>query len=117
MTKSNIKEKILREMNVKDKVNKIIDDFALSEEAFRFQDASHQRTKYQQKFDKAFYNLAMNYVNKLGDLLILTNAEKMMHLWAYRNSIKSHETTLKKIYKQILEAIDKYEKKYENKNL
>ena len=117
MEKKISKQKILKEMKVKDKVIKIIDEFALSEEAFRFLDASHQRSKYQQKFDKAFYNKAMNYINKLGDLLVLTNAEKMMHLWAYRNSIKSHKTTLKKIYKQILKAIDKYENKYENKNL
>ena len=112
MKKQISKEKILKEMKVKDKVTKIIDEFATCEETFRFLDMSHQRSKYQQKYDKAFYDKTMNTLNRLGDLLVLTNAERMMHLWAYRNSIKSHEETLKKLYNNILKAIKDYENKY-----
>ena len=42
----NKKEKIFREMKVKEKVEKILTEFSTSEETFRFLDVSHRRSEY-----------------------------------------------------------------------
>tara|TARA_R100001530_G_scaffold62078_1_gene44706 strand:- start:6818 stop:7153 length:336 start_codon:yes stop_codon:yes gene_type:complete len=109
----NKKKKVLKEMKVKEKVEKILTEFSTSEETFRFLDVSHRRSEYQQSFDKAFYKQTITCLNKLGDLLVLTNANRMFHLWAYKETVLSHETTIRNLYKTILKTI----KDYENKNL
>ena len=107
------KEKVRDEMMVRKKVESILTEFETSEEVFRFLDDSHKRSQYQQKFDRDFYKLSISYIEKLANLLVLTNANQMFHLWAYRQSIMDHKKGLMKLYKTILKTI----KDYETKNL
>ena len=106
------KQKVLEEAKVRKRVEEMLSDFETSEEVFKFLDVSHIRSEYQQKFDKAFYQLAVSYIEKLANLLVLTNAHQMFHLWAYRASVMDHENTLMKLYKQILKTIEDYETKH-----
>ena len=107
------KEKVRDEMMVKKKVDAILTEYETSQEVFKFLDVSHRRSEYQQKFDRDFYKLTVSYIEKLANLLVLTNANQMFHLWAYRQSVMDHKKGLMELYQTILKTI----KDYEIKNL
>ena len=100
------KNRILDNAKVKDNAQKLIDDFQGSESAFRFVYESKKRSAYAQKIDKDFYDEVIRVLEKFSKYLILINANKMFHLWTYKNVIKSHHKSIEKLCDQVLKKLD-----------
>jgi len=102
------KKRILENAEVKNNLQKLIEDFEGEESVMRFIYESKKRSAYAQKIDREFYQQVIKVLKKMSDYLILINANKMFHLWSYKNVIKHHE-------KKIMDLCDGVIKKLEEK--
>ena len=98
---NNKKEKFIEQSKVSKIVSEILTDFETAEQTFRFADVSSNRSKYNRDIDKAFFNHAKNYVEKLCKLLVLVNAGEMYHLHMYKQDILKHKQDIENIYQKI----------------
>jgi len=90
------KKRILENAEVKNNLQKLIEDFEGEESVMRF------------IYESEFYQQVIKVLKKMSDYLILINANKMFHLWSYKNVIKHHE-------KKIMDLCDGVIKKLEEK--
>ena len=99
--KNDPKEKIKSEAMVSVKVEELMTEFETAEATFKFADLSSKRSKYNRDIDKAFYNHAKSYIEKLCKLLVLVNAGEMFHLHKYREALIKHKQDINKVYEMI----------------
>ena len=98
---NNKKQKIIQQSKVSKIVKQILIDFETAEQTFRFADVSSNRSKYNRDIDKAFYNHAKSYLEKLCKLLVLVNAGEMYHLHMFKQDILKHKKEISSIYQKI----------------
>ena len=103
------KKRVLENAKVKDNIQKLINEFEGEEAVMRFVYESNKRSAYAKNIDRDFYKEVMKVLKKMSDYIVLLNANKMFHLWAYRSSIMSHETTIKKLCDQVIKRLDNAE--------
>tara|TARA_R110002012_G_C11560200_1_gene603350 strand:- start:308 stop:625 length:318 start_codon:yes stop_codon:yes gene_type:complete len=95
------KDKFKSEAQVSIKVSECLKEFETAHETFKFVDVSSKRSKFNRDIDEAFYKLAVKNIEKLAKLVVLINANEMMHLHHYRQTLIKHKKDIHNIYMKI----------------